>query len=80
MKKIYTISVNDKICIAIEKGNSNIEDLVKKYMNYTYDNLKSWERIDNLNFSAIDSKSKVQYHIEVKPIFLWNEEEIYHYF
>ena len=48
MKRIYTISVNDKIYDAIEiKGNnlqeiaSKVEDLVKKYMKDNYDsNLK----------------------------------------
>ena len=64
-KRIYTISVNDRIYDAIEiKGNdikeiaSKIENLIKKYMKDNYDShLKIWDRINSLNYHTVDSKS-----------------------
>ena len=87
MKRIYTISVNDKIYDAIEiKGNnlqeiaSKVEDLVKKYMKDNYDsNLKIWERISRFKYHTVDSKSGVHYYVKLKSITLWTENDINEY-
>ena len=86
-KRIYTISVNDRIYDAIEiKGNdskeiaSKTENLVKKYMKDKYDsNLKIWERISNLRYHTVDSKSGTHYYVKLKHITLWTEDEINEY-
>lgn len=86
-KRIYTISVNDRIYDAIEiKGNdmqeitSKIEDLIRKYMKDNYDsNLKIWERISNLHYHTVDSKSGTHYYVKLKSITLWTEDEINEY-
>ena len=83
-KRIYIISVNDRIYDAIEiKGNdlreiaSKIEDLVKKYMKDNYDsNLKIWERISNFRYHTVDSKSGTHYNVKLKSVTLWTEDEI----
>ena len=83
-KRIYIISVNDRIYDAIEiKGNdlreiaSKTEDLVKKYMKDNYDsNLKIWERISSFRYHTIDSKSGTHYNVKLKSVTLWTEDEI----
>lgn len=83
-KRIYIISVNDRIYDAIEiKGNgiteitSKIENLIKKYMKDNYDsNLKFWERINSLNYHTVDSKSGIHYYVKLKCVTLWTEDEI----
>ena len=85
--RIYTISINDRIYDAIEiKGNdvqeitSKVENLIKKYMKNNYDsNLKIWERISNLRYYIVDSKSGVHYYVKLKSITLWTEDEINEY-
>ena len=83
-KRIYIVSVNNRVYDAIEiKGNdvkeitSKIENLIKKYMKDNYDsNLKIWERISNFCYNTVDSKSGVHYHIKLKSVTLWTEDEI----
>ena len=83
-KRIYIISVNDRIYDAIEiKGNdvkeitSKIENLIKKYMKDTYDsNLKIWERASNLHYHTVDSKSGTHYYVRLKCVTLWTEDKI----
>ena len=83
-KRIYTISINDRIYDAIEiKGNdlreiaSKTENLVKKYMKDNYDsNLKIWERISNFRYHTVDSKSGTHYYVKLKCVTLWTEDEI----
>ena len=87
-KRIYTISVNDRIYDAIEiKGDdikeitSKIEDLIRKYMKDNYDsNLKIWERINLRHFHTVDSKSGTHYDVKLKSITLWTEDEINRYY
>ena len=83
-KRIYIVSVNDRIYDAIEiKGNdvneitSKIENLIKKYMKDNYDsNLKIWERISNFRYHTVDSKSGTHYYVKLKCVTLWTEDEI----
>ena len=83
-KRIYIISVNDRIYDAIEiKGNditeitSKIENLIKKYMKDNYDsNLKIWKRINSLNYHTVDSKSGTHYCVKLKCVTLWTEDDI----
>ena len=86
-KRIYAVSVNDRIYDAIEiKGNdakeitSKIENLIKKYMKDTYDsNLKIWERISSVHYHTVDFKSGTYYDIRLKRVTLWTEDEINEY-
>ena len=87
-KRIYTISVNDKIYNAIEISgidikdiDSKIENLMKKFMwaNYS-DNLKIWEKLDNFHYLTIDSKSGARYYIKLNCVFLWTDKELAEYY
>ena len=87
-KRIYTISVNDKIYDAIEIHGidtkdiaSKIENLMKKFMCANYgDDLKIWERLDNFHYHTVDSKSGAHYYIKLNWVFLWTDKELAEYY
>ena len=87
-KRIYTISINDKIYDALEiTGNdtkeitSKIENLMKKFMwiNCNHD-LKIWKKINNFHYHAADSKSKKHYDIRLNSVILWTDKELAEYY
>ena len=81
-KRIYTISVNDKIYDAIEISGidtkdiaSKIENLMKKFMWLNYNrNLKIWEKISKFHYHAIDPDSKKHYDIRLNIVMLWTDD------